>query len=127
LQIESVVAVTKKVEARSDGRSPKEHEEPECIVTSETVIQSRDKEHDWTDLREQSHMEQPTLPCRRNIGPSGFPKIRSGGKKGCEGKQLVPDDLAKLLKVKAKLEIIGDYEDMEKVRDVLKELSRLRP
>ena len=34
------------------------------------------------------------------------------------------EDLAKLSKVKAKLEIIGDYEDMEKVRDVLKELGK---
>jgi hypothetical protein len=33
------------------------------------------------------------------------------------------DDLAKLSKVKAQLEIIGDYADMEKVRDVLKELA----
>ena len=56
LQINSVVAVAKKVEARDDGRSPKEHVEPESIVTSETVIQSRDKEHDWADLREQSHI-----------------------------------------------------------------------
>jgi hypothetical protein len=52
LQIKSVVAVAKKVEARNDGRSPKEHVEPERIVTSETVIQSRGKEYDWTDLRE---------------------------------------------------------------------------
>ncbi len=52
---QSVVAVAKKVEARNDRRSPKEHVEPERIVTSETVIQSGDKEHDWTDLREQSH------------------------------------------------------------------------
>jgi hypothetical protein len=73
LQIKSVVAVAKKVEARNDGRSPKEHVEPESIVTSKTVIHSRDKEHDWTDLREQSHMEQPTLPCEPNIGPSGLP------------------------------------------------------
>jgi hypothetical protein len=41
-----------------------------------------------------------------------------------EGKELVPDDLAKLSKVKAKLEIIGDYADMEKVRDLLKDLSK---
>ena len=54
-ELNSVVAVAKKVEARNDGRSPKEHVEPEHIVTSETVIQNRDKEHDWTDLREQSH------------------------------------------------------------------------
>jgi hypothetical protein len=53
----SVVAVAKKVEARNDGRSPKEDVEPESIVTSETVIHSRDKEHDWTDLREQSHID----------------------------------------------------------------------
>jgi hypothetical protein len=33
------------------------------------------------------------------------------------------NDLAKLSKVKARLEIIGDYANMEKVRDVLKELS----
>ena len=55
LQINSVVAVAKKVEARNDGRSPKEHVESESIVTSETVIQSRDKEYDRTDLTEQSH------------------------------------------------------------------------
>ena len=59
LQINSVVAITKKVEARNDGRSPKEHVEPERIVTSETVIHSSYKEHDWTDLREQSYMGQP--------------------------------------------------------------------
>jgi hypothetical protein len=45
-------------------------------------------------------------------------------KKLSEGKTLAPDDLAKLSKVKAKLEIIGDYADMEKVRDVVKELSK---
>ncbi len=56
LQIKSVVAVAKEVEARNDRCSPKEHVEPESIVTSETVIQSRDKEHDWADLREQSHI-----------------------------------------------------------------------
>jgi hypothetical protein len=39
-----------------------------------------------------------------------------------EGKQLAPDDLAKLSKVKAKLEIIGHYAEMGKVRDLLKEL-----
>jgi hypothetical protein len=33
------------------------------------------------------------------------------------------NDLAKLSKVKPKFEIVGDYADMEKVRDVLKELS----
>ncbi len=83
LQIKSVVAVAKKVEARNDGRSPKEHVEHERIVTSETVIQSRDKENDWTDLIEQSHLGQPTLPCRRNIGPSGLLQdLGQDGKKG---------------------------------------------
>ncbi len=67
MQIKSVVAVAKKVEARNDGRSPKEHVEAESVVTSETVIQSRDKEHDWTDLREQSHVEQPRLRCVINV------------------------------------------------------------
>jgi hypothetical protein len=114
LQINSVVAVAKKVEARNDGRGPKEHVKPWSIVTRERVIKSRDKEHDWNDLREQSHMGQPTLPCRRNIGPSGLPKIGSGANKGCEDRQLAPEDLARLLKVKAELEIIGDYQDMEK-------------
>ena len=37
---------------------------------------------------------------------------------------IAPDDLGKLSKVKAKLEIVGDYQDMEKVRDVLKELAK---
>jgi hypothetical protein len=32
-------------------------------------------------------------------------------KKLSEGKELAPDDLAKLSKAKAKLEIIGDYAD----------------
>jgi hypothetical protein len=59
-ELNLVVAVAKKVEARNDGRSPKEHVEPEHIVTSETVIHGRDKDHYWTDLREQSHMEQPS-------------------------------------------------------------------
>jgi hypothetical protein len=40
-----------------------------------------------------------------------------------EGKELAPDDLAKLSKVKAKIEIVGDYADMEKVRDALKGLA----
>jgi hypothetical protein len=44
-------------------------------------------------------------------------------KKLSEGK-LVPD-LAKLSKVKAKLELIGDYEDMEKLRNLLKELAKV--
>ena len=45
-------------------------------------------------------------------------------KKLSEGKELAPDDFAKLSKVKAKIEIVGDYEDMEKVKDVLKGLSK---
>ncbi len=53
----SVVAVAEKVEARNECCSPKEHVEPESIVTSETVIQSGEKEHDWTDLREQPHCD----------------------------------------------------------------------
>ncbi len=73
-ELNSVVAVAKKVEARNDRRSPKEHVEPERIVTSETVIQSGDKEHDWTDLGGQSHMGQPTLRCERNIGLCGLPQ-----------------------------------------------------
>jgi hypothetical protein len=44
-------------------------------------------------------------------------------KKMSEGKELAADDLAKLSKVKAKIEIVGDYEDMEKVRNVLKGLA----
>jgi hypothetical protein len=32
--------------------------------------------------------------------------------------------LRQTLQVKAKFELIGDYEDMEKVRDVVKELSK---
>jgi hypothetical protein len=50
--MDSIIAIAKKVEAHNDGRSPKEHVEPERIVTSETVIQSREKEYDGTDLRE---------------------------------------------------------------------------
>jgi hypothetical protein len=38
--------------------------------------------------------------------------------------KLAPDDLAKLSKVKAKVEIVGDYADMEKVRDALRERQR---
>jgi hypothetical protein len=34
------------------------------------------------------------------------------------------EDLTKLSKVKTKVKLIGDYEDMEKVRDMLKELSK---
>ena len=41
-------------------------------------------------------------------------------KKLVAGEQPTPEDLAKLAKVKAKIEIVGDYEDMEKVRDLLR-------
>jgi len=44
-------------------------------------------------------------------------------KKLAAGEQPGTDDLAKLSKVKAKVEIVGDYADMEKVRDLLKGLS----
>jgi hypothetical protein len=47
-------------------------------------------------------------------------------KKLSEGKELAPDDLAKLSKVKGKLEIIGDYEDMEKLRNLLIQLSKAK-
>jgi hypothetical protein len=40
-----------------------------------------------------------------------------------EGKALAPEDLAKLSKVKAKIEIVGDYADMEKFRSLVNELS----
>jgi hypothetical protein len=43
--------------------APKKHVEPQSIVTSETVIQSRDKEHDWTDLSEQSHWDSLRESC----------------------------------------------------------------
>jgi hypothetical protein len=39
--------------------------------------------------------------------------------------ETAPEDRAKLSKVKAKLEIISDYADMENVRDVLKELAKV--
>jgi len=45
-------------------------------------------------------------------------------KKLAEAKELAPDDLAKLSKVKAKIEIVGDYADMEKVRDFLKGMAK---
>jgi hypothetical protein len=35
-------------------------------------------------------------------------------------------DLAMLAKVKAKVEIVGDYADVEKVRNALEELSRVK-
>jgi hypothetical protein len=47
-------------------------------------------------------------------------------KKLVQGAELAPDDLAKLSKVKAKLEIIGDYADMEKVWDLLKGLLKTK-
>lgn len=34
------------------------------------------------------------------------------------------DDFAKLSKVKGKIEVIGDYEDMEKLRKLLKDLAK---
>jgi hypothetical protein len=45
-------------------------------------------------------------------------------KKLASGAELAPDDLAKLSKVKGKIEVIGDYEDMEKVRKLLKDLCK---
>ena len=44
-------------------------------------------------------------------------------KKLSAGETLTPHDLANLSKCRAKLEIVGDYQDLEKVRDVLKELT----
>ncbi len=41
-----------------------------------------------------------------------------------EGKGFAPEDSAKLSLVKAKIEIVADYADMEKVRDLLKQLSK---
>ena len=61
------------------------------------------------------------------IGPVTFGtpvNHKENMKKLSEGKQLAPDDLAKLSKIKAKIEIVGDYGDMEKVRDVLKQLAK---
>jgi hypothetical protein len=43
-------------------------------------------------------------------------------KKFSEGKQLAPNDLAKLFKAKANLEIVGHYAEMGKLRDLLREL-----
>jgi hypothetical protein len=43
-------------------------------------------------------------------------------KKLSDGKQLAPNDLAKLFEAKANLEIVGHYAEMGKVRDLLKEL-----
>jgi hypothetical protein len=39
------------------------------------------------------------------------------------GAGITPDHTAKLTKVKVKIEAVGEYEDMEKVRNLLKELS----
>ncbi len=40
------------------------------------------------------------------------------------GAGLTPDQTNQLTKVKAKVEIVGDYGDMEKVRDLLNHLSK---
>lgn len=40
------------------------------------------------------------------------------------GAGITPDRTNELTKVKCKIEAIGDYEDMEKLRDVLKELAK---
>jgi hypothetical protein len=40
------------------------------------------------------------------------------------GTGLTPDQTNQLTKVKAKVEIIGDYADMEKLRDLLNHLSK---
>jgi hypothetical protein len=40
------------------------------------------------------------------------------------GAGITPEHTAKLVKVKVKIEFIGDYADAEKVRNVLKELSK---
>jgi hypothetical protein len=47
-------------------------------------------------------------------------------KKLAQGAELAPADLANLSKVKAKLEIVGDYEDMEKLRSQLVQLSKAK-
>lgn len=39
-----------------------------------------------------------------------------------QGAGITPDHTDQLTKVKVKIEAIGDYEDMEKVRNLLKEL-----
>jgi hypothetical protein len=39
------------------------------------------------------------------------------------GAGLMPDQTNQLTNVKAKVEIVGDYAEMEKIRDLLKELS----
>jgi hypothetical protein len=41
-----------------------------------------------------------------------------------QGAGITPDHTTKLTKVKVKIEFIGDYADAEKVRSVLKELSK---
>jgi hypothetical protein len=40
------------------------------------------------------------------------------------GEQPTAEDLANLSKVKAKIKIVSDYEDMEKVRKLLKNLAQ---
>jgi len=40
------------------------------------------------------------------------------------GEQPGPEELAQLAKVKAKIEVVGDYADMEKVRDLLTQLAK---
>lgn len=44
-------------------------------------------------------------------------------KKMSEGKAVAPEELAKLSKVKVKFEAIGDFADMERLRDLVKSLS----
>lgn len=39
------------------------------------------------------------------------------------GAGITPEHTAKLTKVKVKIEAVGDYEDMEKVRNLLEQLS----
>ena len=41
-----------------------------------------------------------------------------------QGTEFAPDDLAILSKVKGKIEVIGDYEDTEKVRKLLKDFAK---
>jgi hypothetical protein len=41
------------------------------------------------------------------------------------GAGITPEHTNKLTKVKVKIEAVGDYEDMEKLRDVLKGLSKV--
>jgi len=59
-----------------------------------------------------SEPAQPGRQARRD-----FKKLEVGKRPGA-------GELAKLAKVKAKLDTGGDYAEMEKVRDLLKELSK---